>query len=87
MANLLDDIQCPHRLDEYEFLLVGQHFLRKNIHELVLTSFVIPSKSRLTFMDGFRDGSPQFRLGNLRVGELHFCPLCTALDQASSLSR
>ena len=33
---------------------------------------------------------PQFRLGNLRVGELHFCPLChpcTALDQASSLSR
>ena len=21
---------------------------------------------------------PQFRLGNLRVGELHFCPLCTA---------
>ena len=30
---------------------------------------------------------PQLRLGNLRVGELHFCPLCTALDQASSLSR
>ena len=30
---------------------------------------------------------PQFRLGNLRVGELHFCPLCTALDQAPSLSR
>ena len=33
---------------------------------------------------------PQVRLGNLRVGELHFCPLChpyTALDQASSLSR
>ena len=33
---------------------------------------------------------PQFRLGNLRVGKLHFCPLChpcTALDQASSLSR
>ena len=29
---------------------------------------------------------PQLRLGNLRVGELHFCPLCTALDQASSLS-
>ena len=29
----------------------------------------------------------QLRLGNLRVGELHFCPLCTALDQASSLSR
>ena len=28
----------------------------------------------------------QLRLGNLRVGELHFCPLCTALDQASSLS-
>ena len=30
---------------------------------------------------------PQLRLGNLQVGELHFCPLCTALDQASSLSR
>ena len=30
---------------------------------------------------------PQLRLGNLRVGELHFCPLSTALDQASSLSR
>ena len=30
---------------------------------------------------------PQLRLGNLRVGELHFCPLCTALDQASSLNR
>ena len=30
---------------------------------------------------------PPLRLGNLRVGELHFCPLCTALDQASSLSR
>ena len=30
---------------------------------------------------------PQYRLGNLRVGELHFCPLCKALDQASSLSR
>ena len=30
---------------------------------------------------------PQLRLGNLRVGELHFCPLCTALDQVSSLSR
>ena len=30
---------------------------------------------------------PQLRLGNLRVGELYFCPLCTALDQASSLSR
>ena len=30
---------------------------------------------------------PRLRLGNLRVGELHFCPLCTALDQASSLSR
>ena len=30
---------------------------------------------------------PQLRLGNLRVGELHLCPLCTALDQASSLSR
>ena len=30
---------------------------------------------------------PQLRVGNLRVGELHFCPLCTALDQASSLSR
>ena len=33
---------------------------------------------------------PQLQLGNLRVGELHFCPLChpyTALDQASSLSR
>ena len=30
---------------------------------------------------------PQLRLGNLRVGGLHFCPLCTALDQASSLSR
>ena len=30
---------------------------------------------------------PQLRLGNLRVSELHFCPLCTALDQASSLSR
>ena len=30
---------------------------------------------------------PQVRLGNLRVGELHFCPLCKALDQASSLSR
>ena len=30
---------------------------------------------------------PQLRLGNLRVGELHFCPPCTALDQASSLSR
>ena len=30
---------------------------------------------------------PQFRLGNLRVGELHFCPLCTALDQARGLSR
>ena len=30
---------------------------------------------------------PQLRLGNLWVGELHFCPLCTALDQASSLSR
>ena len=33
---------------------------------------------------------PQLRLGNLRVGELPFCPLChpyTALDQASSLSR
>ena len=30
---------------------------------------------------------PHLRLGNLRVGELHFCPLCTALDQASSLSR
>ena len=33
---------------------------------------------------------PQLRLGNLRVGELHFCPLChscTALDHASSLSR
>ena len=30
---------------------------------------------------------PQLRLGNLRVGELHFCPHCTALDQASSLSR
>ena len=30
---------------------------------------------------------PQLRLRNLRVGELHFCPLCTALDQASSLSR
>ena len=30
---------------------------------------------------------PQLRLGNLRVGELHFCPLWTALDQASSLSR
>ena len=29
----------------------------------------------------------QLRLGNLRLGELHFCPLCTALDQASSLSR
>ena len=28
------------------------------------------------------------RIGpHLRVGELHFCPLCTALDQASSLSR
>ena len=30
---------------------------------------------------------PQLRLGNLRVGELHLYPLCTALDQASSLSR
>ena len=30
---------------------------------------------------------PQLRLGNLQVGELHFCPPCTALDQASSLSR
>ena len=30
---------------------------------------------------------PQLRLGNLRVGELHFSPLCTALDQAPSLSR
>ena len=33
---------------------------------------------------------PQLKLGNLRVGELHFCSLChpyTALDQASSLSR
>ena len=30
---------------------------------------------------------PQLRLGNLRVGELHFCPLCTALDHVSSLSR
>ena len=32
----------------------------------------------------------QLRLGNLRVGELHFCPRChpcTALDQVSSLSR
>ena len=32
---------------------------------------------------------PQLRLGNLRVGELHFCLLChpcTALDQASSLN-
>ena len=30
---------------------------------------------------------PQLRLGNLRVGELHFCPLSTALNQVSSLSR
>ena len=30
---------------------------------------------------------PPASAGQPSVGELHFCPLCTALDQASSLSR
>ena len=55
----------------------------------------IVALSRLAFVpDGCSkpraDSGPnrhQLRLGKLRVGELHFCPLCTALDQASSLSR
>ena len=72
------------------------HSEKKNTKNKNKGIYPTPHQCRMWHNVGFNVGEgretrgrigPQLRLGNLRVGELHFCPLCTALDQASSLSR